>query len=158
MPAGVRLLPMDITKPKKHVSTTKSGRNGYAYRYDSDFDNNLIELTANFQKAFGKHNVSVLIGYNYEDNTNSNLSMSNYDFPTDAYSYNKMEAGMALKRGEASMTSYKNSDKLIGLFTRVSYNFNDRYLLMAFCVMKALPSSVKIISGVIPRHLFRMEN
>ena len=37
--------------------------------------------------------------------------MSNYDFPTDAYSYNKMEAGMALKRGEASMTSYKNSDK-----------------------------------------------
>ena len=38
---------------------------------------------------------------------------------------------MALKRGEASMTSYKNSDKLIGLFTRVSYNFNDRYLLMA---------------------------
>lgn len=65
---------------KKHVSTTKSGRNGYAYRYDSDFDNNLIELTANFQKAFGKHNVSVLIGYNYEDNTNSNLSMSNYDF------------------------------------------------------------------------------
>ena len=57
--------------------------------------------------------------------------MSNYDFPTDAYSYNKMEAGMALKRGEASMTSYKNSDKLIGLFTRVSYNFNDRYLLMA---------------------------
>ena len=29
------------------------------------------------------------------------------------------------------MTSYKNSDKLIGLFTRVSYNFNDRYLLMA---------------------------
>ena len=57
--------------------------------------------------------------------------MSNYDFPTDAYSYNKMEPGMALKRGEASMTSYKNSDKLIGLFTRVSYNFNDRYLLMA---------------------------
>ncbi|AVM53383.1 TonB-linked SusC/RagA family outer membrane protein [Bacteroides zoogleoformans] len=116
---------------KKHVSTTKSGRNGYAYRYDSDFDNNLVELTAHFQKAFGKHNVSALVGYNYEDNTNSNMSMTNYDFPTDAYSYNKMEAGMALKRGEASMTSYKSSDKLIGVFARVSYNFNDRYLLMA---------------------------
>lgn len=116
---------------KKHVSTTKSGRNGYAYRYDSDFDNNLVELTAHFQKAFEKHNVSVLIGYNYEDNTNSNMSMTNYDFPTDAYSYNKMEAGMALKRGEASMSSYKSSDKLIGVFARVSYNFNDRYLLMA---------------------------
>lgn len=116
---------------KKHVSTTKSGRNGYAYRYDSDFDNNLVELTAHFQKAFGKHNVSALVGYNYEDNTNSNMSMTNYDFPTDAYSYNKMEAGMALKRGEASMSSYKSSDKLIGVFARVSCNFNDRYLLMA---------------------------
>ena len=104
---------------------------GQAMIHSSKIDFFVQDDTPNFQKAFGKHNVSVLIGYNYEDNTNSNLSMSNYDFPTDAYSYNKMEAGMALKRGEASMTSYKNSDKLIGLFTRVSYNFNDRYLLMA---------------------------
>lgn len=116
---------------KKHVSTTKNGRNGYAYRANTDFDNNLVELTAHFQKAFGKHNFSALVGYNYEDNVNSSESMSNYDFPTDAYSYNKMEAGMALMRGEATMESYKSSDKLIGLFARVSYNYDDRYLLMA---------------------------
>lgn len=115
---------------KKHVSTTKNGKNGYATRSDSDYDSNLVELTANFQKAFGKHSVNALVGYNYEDNTTSSMSMTNYDFPTDEYTYNKMEAGYALKRGEASMSSQKYSDKLIGLFVRVSYNYDDRYLFM----------------------------
>lgn len=115
---------------KKHVSTTKNGKNGYATRSDSDYDSNLVELTANFQKALGKHSVNALVGYNYEDNTTSSMSMTNYDFPTDEYTYNKMEAGYALKRGEASMSSQKYSDKLIGLFVRVSYNYDDRYLFM----------------------------
>lgn len=115
---------------KKHVSTTKNGKNGYAYRRDADTYSNLIELTANFQKSFGKHNFSALVGYNYEDNTESWLKVDNYDFPTDAYTYNKIEAGQALQRGEATMSSYKSLDKLIGLFARVSYNYDDRYLFM----------------------------
>lgn len=115
---------------KKHVSNTKNGKNGYAYRKDSDFSNNLAELTANYQKSFGKHNLNALVGYNYEDNTNSNMAIDNYDFPSDIYSYNKMEAGAALQRGEATMSSYKDSDKLIGLFARVGYNYDDRYLFM----------------------------
>lgn len=91
---------------------------------------NLAELTANYQKTLGKHTFNVLAGYNYEDNTLSWFSMDNYDFPTDGYTYNKMEAGQALKRGEATMLSEKYSDKLIGLFARVGYNYDDRYLLM----------------------------
>lgn len=115
---------------KQHVSTTKNGKNGYAYRKDTDYTSNLVELTANYQKSFGKHNVNALVGYNYEDNTNSWLKVDNYDFQTDAYTYNKMEAGLALQRGEAMMQSYKYADKLIGLFARVGYNYDDRYLFM----------------------------
>lgn len=115
---------------KKHVNSTKNGRNGDASYYMTDFRNNLIELTANWQQDFDKHNVNVLVGYNYEDNMNSSLSTYNYDFPTDAYTYNKLEAGAALQRGEATMSSYKSTDKLIGLFARVGYNYDDRYLFM----------------------------
>lgn len=115
---------------KQHVSTVKNGKNGYAYRKTSDDVGNLAELTANYQKTLGKHTFNVLAGYNYEDNTLSWFSMDNYDFPTDGYTYNKMEAGQALKRGEATMLSEKYSDKLIGLFARVGYNYDDRYLLM----------------------------
>lgn len=52
----------------------------------------------------------------------------NYDFPTDAYTYDKIEAGMALQRGKQLWISYKSTDKLIGLFARVGYNYDDRYL------------------------------
>lgn len=115
---------------KKHVSNTKNRKNGYAYRKDTDTFSNLVELTANYQKSVGKHNFNALVGYNYEDKTESWLKVDNYDFPTDVYSYNKMEAGQALKRGEATMESYKKSEKLIGVFARVSYSYDDRYLLM----------------------------
>lgn len=115
---------------KLHVNSTKNGKNGDAYRRDADFRNNLVELTANWQQSFGKHSFNALVGYNYEDNMNSYLEVTNYDFPTDAYTYDKIEAGAALQRGEATMNSYKSTDKLIGLFARVSYNYDDRYLLM----------------------------
>ncbi len=113
-----------------HVSTTKNGYNGYAYRYTSEYKGNLGELTANYVKSFGKHNINGLVGYNYENNTWQNFDEMNYKFPTDGYSYNKMEAGQALQEGNASMSSYKSSDALIGIFGRVSYNYDDRYLLM----------------------------
>ncbi len=115
---------------KQHPTTTESGYNGYASRYTSDYINNMVELTADWRKQFGQHNVSAIVGYNYEDNTRENYGVSNRDFPTDSYTYNKLEAGMGLSKGTASMSSYKNSDKLIGMFARATYNFDDRYLLM----------------------------
>ncbi|MCD8540477.1 MAG: TonB-dependent receptor [Leadbetterella sp.] len=51
--------------------------------------------------------------------------------PTDAYSYNRIEAGTALQRGLATMGSYKSKWQLAGFFARVNYIFNDKYMLMA---------------------------
>lgn len=115
---------------KKHPTTTESGYNGYASRYTSDYINNMAELTADWHKKIGAHNMGAIIGYNYEDNTTEYYSVSNRDFPTDSYTYNKLESGQGLKNGTASMESYKYSDKLIGLFARLTYNYDDRYLLM----------------------------
>ena len=112
------------------VTTTESGYNGYASRYASDYINNMVELSASYQQDFGKHHVSAVAGYSYEDNTTEYFGMSNRDFPTDQYLYNKMEAGMGLQDGLASMYSYKYKTKLIGLFARATYNYDDRYLLM----------------------------
>jgi TonB-dependent starch-binding outer membrane protein SusC len=70
-------------------------------------------------------------GYNYEDNMNEGFWANNKYFPTDAYSYNNLGIGSGLPKGEAGMGSSKSSDKLIALFSRVSYSFADKYLLMA---------------------------
>ena len=112
------------------VSTTESGNNGYASRGASDYINNMAELSASFQKDFGDHHVTAVAGYSYEDNTSENFSMSNKNFPTDQYLYNNIGAGMGLQDGLASMYSYKEKTKLIGLFARATYNYADKYLLM----------------------------
>lgn len=116
---------------KQHPSTTEGGANGIASRYTSDYINNLAEITASWTQSINNHSYSTIIGYNYEDSMSENFSVSNRDFPTDSYTYNKLESGLALSRGEASMSSYKSSEKLIGLFARVTYNYDNRYLLMA---------------------------
>ena len=112
------------------VSTTESGNNGYASRGASDYINNMAELSASFQKDFGDHHVTAVAGYSYEDNTSENFSMSNKNFPTDQYLYNNIGTGMGLQDGLASMYSYKEKTKLIGLFARATYNYADKYLLM----------------------------
>lgn len=116
---------------KKHPNTTEGGYNGYASRYTSDYLNDLAELTVDWNFAFKKHRYGVIAGYNYEASSTENFGVNNRDFPTDSYTYNKLESGMALSRGEAAMNSYKESEKLIGLFSRITYNYDDRYLLMA---------------------------
>ena len=112
------------------VTTTESGRNGYASRYASDNVTDMAELSAAWQKDFGKHHLSAVAGYSYESNTYEYFGGSNYNFPTDAYSYNNLAAGMALAEGQGSLYSYKQNTKLIGLFARATYNYDDRYLLM----------------------------
>lgn len=120
-----------FSETKKHVSTTKNGRNGNASRSTSASEDNLLEFTLDYTKSFGKHRLVALAGYSYQDAQDEDFSVSNWDFPTDEYSYNRLQAGNALGRGEASMSSFQSSSKLIGFFGRINYNFSDRYLLSA---------------------------
>lgn len=115
---------------RKHSTTIREGRNGVASLSSSKAVRNLLEWVTNYRKQFDKHNISILGGYSYQDAVNESFSASNWNFRTDTYSYNKLEAGAALKEGKAGMSSSKNSNKLIGFFARTSYNFNEKYLLM----------------------------
>ncbi|WP_235855363.1 SusC/RagA family TonB-linked outer membrane protein [Flagellimonas pelagia] len=116
---------------KNHVSTTKNGQEGFASRGTDDYVGNYGQFTADYNNAFGKHRVTGLVGYNYEDNTNEGFWATNRRFPTDGFTYNNLGSGQGLQLGEAGMGSYKDSDKLIAFFSRVTYNYDDRYLLMA---------------------------
>lgn len=120
-----------FAETKQHISTTKNGRNGNASRGTSANKENLMEFTLDYTKIFGKHKLVALAGYSYQDFYDENFSVSNWDFPTDQYSYNRLQAGNALGRGEASMSSAAEGSKLIGFFGRVNYNLADKYLLSA---------------------------
>ena len=118
-------------RTKEHVSTVKYGQDGFASRGTDDYRGNYGQITLDYSEKFGKHSISAMAGYNYEDNVNEGFWATNRRFPTDGFDYNNIGSGQGLQLGEAGMSSYKNSDKLIAFFGRVTYNFDDRYLLLA---------------------------
>lgn len=114
-----------------HVNTTKNNLNGTASRSTYSNVENLLELTADYNKTIEKHHFTVLGGYSWQDNTYEIFNAYNFDFPTDEYTYNRLEAGTALQRGMATMGSSKNKWQLAGFFGRVNYAWDDRYILTA---------------------------
>ncbi len=114
-----------------HVNTTKNNLNGTASRWTQAGVENLMELTANYNKQIGDHRIVGLAGYSWQRNMFENFNAYNFNFPTDEYSYNKLEAGRALQNGLATMASYKQESTLIGYFARANYSYKEKYLLMA---------------------------
>jgi TonB-linked SusC/RagA family outer membrane protein len=114
----------------QHVNTTQSGQNGTASRSTNSNVDRILELTGTYTNEIGRHHASLLGGYSYQDFVTESFSVSNYDFPTDLFSYNQLNQGLALSQGKASMSSNKSSYKLIGFFSRLNYDWDNRFLLM----------------------------
>lgn len=114
----------------KHISAVEGGNEGYASRGTGASNDKLLEFTGTYSDNFDDHSVTLLGGYSWQEVISEDYFMQNYNFPTDAYSYNSIGNGDALPEGEATMSSGKNSYKLIGFFSRLNYNFDNRYLLM----------------------------
>lgn len=115
----------------QHVNTTKNNMDGTASRWTASNTENLMELTANYTKAFDDHRFNLLGGYSWQDNTYEQFQAYNFRFPTDEYSYNRLESGMALQQGLATMSSLKNMWKLAGFFGRINYSYKERYMATA---------------------------
>ncbi|MCL3782659.1 SusC/RagA family TonB-linked outer membrane protein [Prolixibacteraceae bacterium JC049] len=114
-----------------HLNSIKSKRKGFASRGSSRSINDLLELTFNYTKTYKDHNFNVLGGYSYQHDEWESFWASNYDFPSDLFSYNNLSDGLAKGEGKARMDSSKGASKLVSYFTRLNYNFNNKYMLMA---------------------------
>lgn len=107
------------------------GNNGTASKGSGSNTSKLLEISSDFKRSFGEHNVQAIAGYSYQDGTNDNLTASNTNFDTDLFGYNNLGAGYGLSAGNADMSSYKESNKLIAFFGRLTYNFREKYLFTA---------------------------
>lgn len=113
---------------KSYYTATTAGNNGWAYKGSSYFQSNQLELTSVYENNFlTRHRLTALVGYSYQYDMYESMSANNYDFPTDAYLYNNLYMGAALKDGKAGMGSYKEDSKLIGFFGRISYGYQNKY-------------------------------
>lgn len=103
--------------------------NGQAWRNTSANKSGTLELYGQFSKRYGRHDIVAVAGYSYYSYVSENLYTYNYDFPTDAFEYNNMGLGLALKDGNATMSTGKTENKLISFFSRVNYSYADKYIL-----------------------------
>jgi len=110
----------------------KGSYSGFASQSGYTSEATYLELTSKFMKNFNNvHRLDALAGYSYSEDVYDDASMWNGNFPTDYFSYYNMGLGSKLTDGQASMSSSKNSSKLIGFFGRVSYGYADRYNILA---------------------------
>jgi len=130
---GKKTIDTGYAETKQHVSTLRDGKNGYARIAGDQSTDRLVELTAEYAKSVGKHNFMVLGGYSYQENDYRSHSTENWDFPTDRFGWDDIGLGRAISSGDYVnlIKSYRSTTNLVGFFGRVTYNYDQKYLLMA---------------------------
>lgn len=114
-----------------HINNIKNGEGGSATRTTSKSRTNVFESTLQYRgEIAGVHDINLIAGHSWQENVYESFSAYNHLFPTDFYDWNNLGAGQGIKKGTATLNSYKESSKLIGFFMRGNYNYNDKYLLM----------------------------
>jgi TonB-linked SusC/RagA family outer membrane protein len=107
-------------------------RNGLASRTANNYASKLFESTLHYiGDVNSTFNISALGGYSYQDFTNEGYYAQGGDFLTDDFSYNNLSAALDFKNGEGTITSYKNSNRLIAFFGRVNLNINNIWFVSA---------------------------
>jgi len=107
-------------------------RNGLASRSANNYSSRLFESTAHYLgELTSSVNINVLGGYSYQDFYNEGFYAQGGDFLTDDFTYNNLSAALDFKNGLGTITSYKNSYKLIAFFGRVNVNINNTWFVTA---------------------------
>ena len=90
----------------------------------TSFDSWVLENTLNYDRVFGKHTVSGMVGYSAQKDKNYGLYGNNSDIPEfiDTMTGNVTTMGAS---------SYISEQALVSLFARVMYSYDDRYLFSA---------------------------
>jgi hypothetical protein len=92
--------------------------------------NKLFEVTADYTRSFGKHNIAAVAGFSYQNFYNDGESISNKGFPTENMKYYQIGNGDASK-DYLNASSYRNSNTLAAFFLRANYNYAEKYLVSA---------------------------
>jgi len=108
------------------------GRDGEASYSLYENYNYTLEPSLEYKNTFLRdHDIQLLAGYSYYDNVFFSMSAGNYNFDTDNFLWNNIGSGAALNAGTATMSSNKQSNRLIAFFGRALYNYKTKYLLSA---------------------------
>ncbi len=114
----------DAYSPAPGVMETKPGVVSSILQDHSDKKYISLNFFADYTKTIDKHNIKGMLGYNYEQRTYSVLSAKNTDILTE----NVENINLALGSDNKTISGNYNKWRAVGIFTRINYNYDDRYL------------------------------
>ncbi len=123
----------------QNISTLRDHQNGVASINQGQDVARYLNLSAEYSKTFGAHHFDILGGYEYQDDDNFFTTIGNHDFPSDVFGYNAIYLGLAQASGNNPfgigqlnpLTQGQIQTNLISYFGRFTYNYQEKYLLLA---------------------------
>ena len=94
-----------------------------AYKGNTSTLYTVLDLYATFNKQFGKHALTTVLGFNQEYNRSDNFTANRYDIIASAL------PSIALSSGDQYVGQTYKDWAIRGLYYRLNYIFNDRYIL-----------------------------
>ena len=109
-----------------------NSRTGLANRTEDNSVSRLFESTVHYLGDVTPDiNINAVVGYSYQDFTYEGFHAEGGNFLTDDFSFNNLSAALDFKNGKGTITSYKNSNKLIGFVGRLNLNIKSMYFISA---------------------------
>ncbi|MFR9611593.1 MAG: TonB-dependent receptor [Rikenellaceae bacterium] len=113
-----------------NANTSSEGDSNYALLYDQFMVDLLSENTLNYNKDFGKHSLSALVGYTANTTSYDYSQIYGTGFPTDLVPTLNAATSITLTDEDGDRVTYseKEEEVLVSLLSRVSYSYDDKYL------------------------------
>jgi TonB-linked SusC/RagA family outer membrane protein len=115
----------------EHENNTISGLGGRVEKWANQNFDYTGELTTDFSKTIGSHNFSIMGGYSNQYFVISNSHMLATLFGSDQFQAWSFAPSLSTAKGTSVLEADKQDSKLIAFFGRATYNYNQKYLLMA---------------------------
>lgn len=114
------------------AESINNNRRGRARLQNEKWTDYTLEWTGNYSTSIGAHDFRIVGGYSYQEFNNNGFWAENMNFPSEAFTYNNLDAGdWNRDEGRLGMDSWRSKEKTIAFLSRATYDFDDTYFLTA---------------------------
>jgi len=115
------------------LTTREDARNlkGIAQRNTNSTNERLMDLSLNYRKNFGSHNIDAIFVYEWQKAIYEGFNAQGRGFINDLLTFNALQSADLTKAQSGDISSYKNDRTIISFLGRVAYNYQNKYFLQA---------------------------
>ncbi len=112
------------------AESINNNRRGRARLQNEKWTDYTLEWTGNYSTRINAHDFKIVGGYSYQEFNNQGFWAENMNFPSEAFTYNNLDAGDWNRQdGRLGMDSWRSKEKTIAFLTRANYGYDDTYFL-----------------------------